>query len=154
MFRRNFLQLPIFGFLGSKIKNNIESKLDIKQEDLEKWEHPPIKRFGYDLDEEISKQIEDFVLNWLKNTDESMHTIPMIRGDLHPTCIMFVRSVINIKSGRNTWDQWHIATSSDFPKIISTQIKTVGINNTKLIDDGFTMPNEVKSERYDGTSYI
>lgn len=41
MFHRSFLQLPIFGFLGSKFKN----KIKFKQEDLEKWENPYCERF-------------------------------------------------------------------------------------------------------------
>ncbi len=151
MFRRNFLQLPIFGFLGSKFKNKIEPKLNLKKEPIKIWEKEPIKSF--EIEEESIKQIEEIVLNWLKNTKESMHTIPMTCGDSRSDFLTFVRSVINIKSTLNTWQQWHIATAYHFPKIISFQVKEIG-TNTSMEDGSFVMPNEIRSERYDGTSYI
>ena len=154
MLRRSFLELPIFSFFGFKLKDKIEP--EVKQEIPEIWEHKPVERL-HEIEQESLIQIEAIVLDWLKNTKESMIEIPMIRGDLHPTFILFFRSVINIKSAYNTWEQWHIATCRDFDKIISVRIKEIGVNNTKLIDDGFTMPNEVRTERYDGTdatSYV
>jgi hypothetical protein len=152
MLRRSFLELPIFSFLGFKLKDKIEP--EVKQEDPEIWEHEPVKLFGYDFDETSSKQIEEIVFNWLKDTKEPSIQLPITRGDSHPDWITFARSVINIKSGHNTCEQWHVATCLVFPKMISVRIKDVGINNTKLIEQGFTFPNEVRSERYDGTSYV
>lgn len=153
MLRRSFLELPIFSFLSFKLKDKVDPKLEVKQEDPEIWERPYCERF--ELEEESFEFVEKTVLNWLKTTKEPTITIQTIRGDLNPRFwITFVRSVINIKSSYNTCDQWHIATCDIFPKIISVRIKDIGINNARLIDDGFTFPNEVRSERYDGTSYV
>lgn len=77
-----------------------------------------------------------------------------MHGDGVERLVTFTRSIINVRKVQSTWDQWHIATSGYFPKIISIPIKTIGINNTKLVDNGFIMPNEVRSECYDETTYI
>ena len=159
MFRRNFLQLSIFGFLGSKFKNKIEPKLNLEIEPVksfeiepvEIWEKEPVKSF--EIEEESINQIEEIVLNWLKSTKESIYTIRMTDGDSRSDFLTFFRSVVNIKSTLNTWQQWHIATAYHFPKMISFQVKEIG-TNTSMEDGSFIMPNEVRSERYDGTSYI
>jgi hypothetical protein len=152
MLRRSFLELPIFSFLGFKLKDKIEPKFEVKQEDPEIWVRPYCERF--ELEEESFKIAEKSVLNWLKNTKKPTFEIAVARSDSKLHWITFVRSVINIKSAYNTWEQWHIATCDIYPKIISIRIKDVGTNNTKLIDDGFTMPNEIRTERYDETSYV
>lgn len=152
MLRRSFLELPIFSFLGFKLKDKVESKFDVKKEDPEIWEQEPVKLL--EIEQESLVKIEEIILDWLKNTKEPMKQLPMNRGDSQPHYILFFRSVINIKTCHNSCEQWHIATCRDFDKILSVRTKEIGINNTKLIDDGFTFPNEVRTEQYDGTSYI
>jgi hypothetical protein len=150
MLRRSFLELPLFGFLASKFKGKIESKFDVKQ-NPELSERESVKRF--EIEPESFSKIEEIVLDWLESSKRSRLQIPFIRGEVI-VYMVFSRSVINIKSCNNVWEQWHIATSSDFDKIISTRIKDVSTNNLKLLEEGFVMPNEVRSETYDGTSYI
>lgn len=151
MLRRSFLELPLFSFLGSCFKDKIKPKSDLNQ-NLELSEREPINT--YEIEPESISKIEEIVLDWLKNTQESMVQIPMTAGSLQPTYILFARSVVNIKTCSNVWEQWHIATSSQFDKIISLRVKIIDTTSFDLLDKGFKMPNEIRSERYDGTSYL
>lgn len=145
MLRRSFLELPLVGFLASKFKGKIESKFDVKQ-NPELSEHESVKRF--EIEPKSCYKIEAIVSNWLENSKRPRLQIPIILGEI-TTYMIFSRSVINIKSCNNVWEQWHIATSSDFDKIISTRIKDISTSNFKLLEEGFVMPNEVRSEIYD-----
>lgn len=113
-----------------------------KQEDPKFWEREPASNnILSNLDE-----IEPIILDWLKQDDGGSMITFKCEGAI--SSIQFVRSEINIKTAFNVWQVWRIASSCQCNKIVSYLAKDIGTNDCEKIEDGFRMPNEVRTENY------
>lgn len=107
------------------------------------WESTRKSKLYKNLGDNIKQQIEAEVLDWLQKDDGPTHSVTFHNeAGILVDQTMFVRSVINLRTGANTWDVWQIATSSDWPHILSYKVKSIGSNTA---DDDFNLPNDVKS---------
>ena len=91
--------------------------------------------------------IEETVLDWLEkqNTPSIEFRWDWDTDFKHIKTLCFHRSEINIKTASNVWEVWHIASCTDYPKIISYKKKTIGTNE---MPNGFTLPNEIRPMNY------
>jgi len=100
------------------------------------------------LQEDLKKDVDNKVQNWLEN-----ETSPQFEIDIREEktnewikTLLFLRSVISIKSFGNEWDIWHIATSTQLNKIYHHYKITITIND--YVPNFIAFPNEIKSEGY------
>lgn len=95
----------------------------------------------------VSREIEDVIKNdvikWLVQSQDPVFNI-YLQGPGIPT-FQFKRSIINIKTSRNSWIQYCIAVCEHWDEIISFRVCNLIDNNQ--IEDGVCR-NEVISESY------
>lgn len=93
------------------------------------------------------QSVEETVLDWLEkqNTPSIEFRWDWDTDFKHIKTLCFSRSEINIKTASNVWEVWHIASCTDYPKIISYKKKTIGTNE---MPNGFTLPNEIRPMNY------
>lgn len=147
MFRRDFLSSSMFGFLSFGIFNTTRKG----QKDTSGFWEKPANGKEHDYSVHVLRNIEKRVVEWLEFSKESSYTITLYSNYYESQItkeITFWRSEVNIKSCYNVWEVWHIATCQGYPKIFSFKVKEVGTNDTSVVDNGFVMPNEIRTMNY------
>lgn len=115
---------------------------EIVNQDVTKNFDPGFKQF-------MILDIEKKVLEWLHKDDaDSVITFTLKdKENGFSDLINFSRSEIFIKSCLNQWQVWRIATSCNYPEMISYKVKTIGLNDYDAND---IMPNEILTDNYGG----
>lgn len=148
MFRRDFLSLSMFSFLGFGKSNKVEEKDELINSP-KFWEHP-CQDVSKHFTPECMADVEKQVVKWLETSSEPFVFFSAKERSFYSDLI-FWRSEINIKSCYNVWEVWHIATCRGYPKILSSKVKEVGTNEVNAVDNGFVMPNEIRTSDYKTT---
>lgn len=122
---------------------------------LEFWEREAFLegnmiRFAPEKEAEMRAGLEKDVLEWLKDdkADSTLEFRFWGANDkpIYLPIVLFHRAEIYIKNCANGWAVWRIATCSSYDRMISYKVKEIGINDIRAIEDGFKMPNEVRSQ--------
>ncbi len=130
------------------------TKIEKKFEDKDLYTFPEMNIFPDILPatkEVFINDVESSVEQWLRDSIEkelspifTVHTLNedgerILLGDLQ-----FSRSEICIKECANMWAVWYIASSPQWPKVLSVRIKTIGMNDF----ESEVAPNEILSDNY------
>lgn len=102
-----------------------------------------------------NKETELEIVEWLKenNNDNPIKQYSIRSDGKFLDFILFSRSEIYLKSGKNTWDVWRIATCGYLNIAFTYKVKEIGTNQM-LPNSKFVMPNEVRCSNYDSENVV